>query len=1002
MNMFKNLYKICAAALLALGFLGCQHEELVKPNALLTESSLTFRAVGAEPQQLMVASDDAWVIDAPEWITVDPASGTNTVNVTVSVEDNATNGVIDLPREGKIVIMADNGSKYTVETVVYQKGDKYPEASYYSKLADIAPLEDNTVVKLDAEPQVAAISAKGAVITDGTDFMYLEGATSVAVGDKLYTNGIKQVANGFAVVVADEVDVLSNEEYVYPEAKNITATVDSYRSEKMEYVTIAGTVYDNTLINISGSNATVNLLNVHPSFGLDKVNYNKAVIKGFYAGVADGQINIIVTSIKAEGRDDTVKAYLFSDNFNWLQPFIDAYGSEKVSDCVADQEDSADGAINIYSTLVSNGIFVLDELRARGYTDLNPDMKTIYLQQGYLKYGATDKQSGLILPVIPVNGTADLLVSFQWCCHLSGARNVDDVKMVVQIDGPGYVVTASGAKDAKMSDEFISTQKKDQMFWQDAIVRIAEATKDTRIAIHPNPIGTSDAKVEGVHRFYLDNIIVDYAPAFLDANIVVSELENDLVTFEGTPEAPVSFKVNSDFDYTLSTVGGDWFTIDVTEGAANVEQVVTVTCQPSELSTLRKGSIQIKSGDNTKVVSVVQSAAGQELDPYIALSTGNNITVLGEGEEFSAKVQTNTTYEVEASDWIEVVATPATKAKTEWFEHKFIAKVNMTGAKRTGYVRFANKDLGIESVLNVEQENFVPRIDVIPAMPFRALSGKGGSMTFALDANIPYSVSTDASWITLPANQGPSGQIAVPIAFGANDAAAERTANIIFTNPTYEYTKTLKVIQSPAGIILQDDFDWVKPFNEAGGNTAGDTIGSGGSSSDAPNVYTASGYGEAFLKAFAAMGYVDLCPGEKVLYAQDAYLKFGRTNGHNNALEINVPFMKTTDATIDFDFAAMVQGSGKVDDSDLTLVIVGEGTFENGTKYSDELKIVQENGAYDWTHASAKILGANENTKIRIVMTRILGKSSDGTFDGTYNYNVSGAGRWFLDNLVIK
>ena len=79
---------------------------------------------------------------------------------------------------------------------------------------------------------------------------------------------------------------------------------------------------------------------------------------------------------------------------------------------------------------------------------------------------------------------------------------------------------------------------------------------------------------------------------------------------------------------------------------------MTVSCEPSTLSSLRNGSITIKSGTSTYTINVVQSAAGGELDPLISLS-GNNVTVLGEGETFSTSVQANVEYEVEIQgDWI--------------------------------------------------------------------------------------------------------------------------------------------------------------------------------------------------------------------------------------------------------------------------------------------------------------------------------------------------------------
>ena len=124
MRIINKLLKISAIALLASPFTGCKEEELVKPSALMAESSVTFEAKSAEAQSFRIASDSEWMVDVDEpWITVDPMSGSNTMDVNVTVEDNYTNGVMNAPRQGVITIANKRG--YSITTVVYQKGDNY-------------------------------------------------------------------------------------------------------------------------------------------------------------------------------------------------------------------------------------------------------------------------------------------------------------------------------------------------------------------------------------------------------------------------------------------------------------------------------------------------------------------------------------------------------------------------------------------------------------------------------------------------------------------------------------------------------------------------------------------------------------------------------------------------------------------------------------------------------------------------------------------------------------
>ena len=85
-------------------------------------------------------------------------------------------------------------------------------------------------------------------------------------------------------------------------------------------------------------------------------------------------------------------------------------------------------------------------------------------------------------------------------------------------------------------------------------------------------------------------------------------------------------------------------------------------------------------------------------------------------------------------------------------------------------------------------------------------------------------------------------------------------------------------------------------------------------------------------------------------------------------------------------------------------MIEGDGEFENGTKCSDILEIDQPKGKYNWSHSSVKIKGVNANTRLVVVMYRVvMAKDESGVYKytGKYNYNVSGAGRIFLDNIKI-
>ena len=208
-------------------------------------------------------------------------------------------------------------------------------------------------------------------------------------------------------------------------------------------------------------------------------------------------------------------------------------------------------------------------------------------------------------------------------------------------------------------------------------------------------------------------------------------------------------------------------------------------------------------------------------------------------------------------------------------------------------------------------------------------------------------------------------------------------------------------------VVFEDDFSWVDPivstYNAAvPDKPIGDTIGDKNKGAEAPNVYNAA-LKEAFFKLFDEKGYEDMYPSEEVIYLQPGYLKFGRTGGHNTSLRLpKLTLDAASDIDVEFDFAAMAQGSGTIDDTKLVVVVEGDGEFANGTKYSDLITQNQGKDELFWTHAKTTVKGATANTRLVIVMYRVLEGYETAAYTGNYKYNVSGAGRFFLDNIKIS
>lgn len=1001
-KLLHNIVRICCAALVSIPFVACQEEDnLVKPVALMADPSLTFEAVGAEPQSLTVASDGcSWVIDvAEDWVTLDRVSGSQTEVVTVSVADNAVDGVVGAPRQ--CILTVDDGEGYSVTVTIYQKGDNYLGVSEMG-LSDVAKLEDGKFAKVK-DAQVVAIVADGFVATDAGSSMYIEYDGDVLLGDNVYIAGEKATLYGLAALKAGEVTVNAAGEVSYPAAADLLSNLDPDKATSVAYVSVeAGLLGRDLRFESSVSVSIVLLDSKSGGVDLDAVNMHNISVKAYFLGLSNGVATLAVVSLEDNGVNDNLKAYLY-DDFSWMKSYIDASGVS-VDDSVGDNNASG-AAPNLRSNSALENL--LDAMLAKGYEDLNPSSKVIYPQKYYWKFGktsnaTTNNNNGMMLPALDLQGETliNVDIDFDWAAHMTGGGNIDKVSIVVELTGSGTF-----SNGTQISDPFVTTQEKGHLEWQHVSVMAKGVNNTTRFILRPLEYASVTPDQQ---RWHLDNIKISDSdipysePVY--ANVSVSD---EVVAFDGNPAAAHELKISSDMDWTL-TKDADWFDISVAEGFAGQEVSVNVTCQPNNTTKLRHGVIALTSADTRKNIHIVQNSGGSELDPLISISSGNNITVLGQGDSFEVKVQSNVEFETEIVDeWITEVEVPATKAMVETTVKSFKAAPNLTGADRIGTVRFHSGN--IESVLKVTQEKFEPAIKVSPVgvKGMVVIPVDGGSLKVDITSNVAFDVASDV--LTLPVASAPAGTHKdITIDIPANNTGVSRTVVATFTNDEYEYKYEFSILQLGEQIFF-DDFSWLTPMIEKYNADNSAAIGNAvtgytkeefalASSAKAPNIYSTEPFKSEFPSVFAAAGYEDMNKSGKVIYSQDTYLKFGKTSVHTS---LKLPAIESlagaSDVVLDFDWCIHIQGSGKVDPVTLTLVITGNGTFENGTKYSEPLSTTQEAKQMFWTHSAVKIQGMDKDTRINIVYTDCLDKST-----GKYNWEVSGAHRYHLDNIRIS
>ena len=504
MNYSRKAY--LAAAIFAVALSGsltsCQNEDETLARAVLASAeSLTFKGEDAAPQMITVYSDAQWVAEVPEWVTIEPQTGSGTTEVTVSVSDNIRDNALDNPRSGNLVFKGSTLDSRDI-VVVNQEGDKYRDVPE-STITDVVGFEDGTVV-IVPDAQVVALTVKGAVVSDGTSNLYVVTDPSVlAVGDKVSFSGDKTSESKLpAVNQCDEFAKTGTGAVEYGTPKDITEGFDDYASESREYVTFSGVLSSNIVSVTGASTFSAAIVDAPESLDLEKNNGWIVEVKGYYAGTAAPFINIMATEVTGVKLAETV---YYSEDFEWLEPWALAGDNKGKPAGQTVETDDLQAYCPQLPTPKVEGVSALEALENEGYemlrvwADGKKEEECIYLQSNYLKFGKTGYQAGIVLP--PITGIPDgeeLFISFDWCPMKQGVSNdykIDPVNLIV--------VVTNGDEEQTFEVETHDWENGHKLGWINTSVELkgVKVTEETRIAIKQTQWGVTTA-----NRWFLDNI----------------------------------------------------------------------------------------------------------------------------------------------------------------------------------------------------------------------------------------------------------------------------------------------------------------------------------------------------------------------------------------------------------------------------------------------------------------------------------------------------------------
>jgi len=288
--------------------------------------------------------------------------------------------------------------------------------------------------------------------------------------------------------------------------------------------------------------------------------------------------------------------------------------------------------------------------------------------------------------------------------------------------------------------------------------------------------------------------------SIVTADISVSGVNDNLIVFEGSPEAPAVFKVKSDNDFTISA-DADWLSLSLDSGTAGNEYEVSLSCDESPLSVTRRAKVDIASGITHYVINVIQSAAGQELKPFISLVDGNSMSIESAPGMFDVQVQSNVDYEIECSEpWVRPAAgQPQTKALVEWTSHGFSYDRNNSGGERTAKIRFVNKEYNIESVLVLVQASVSPEV-TFDAMEKTIFHDESWTY-FTVTTNLPLDVAVLEGPFSTDAGRMEPGKNVLRVNALSEDSSSGK---IKVYSDEYGWSDTLSVKRIQVGLLA----DW--------------------------------------------------------------------------------------------------------------------------------------------------------------------------------------------------
>ena len=225
----------------------------------------------------------------------------------------------------------------------------------------------------------------------------------------------------------------------------------------------------------------------------------------------------------------------------------------------------------------------------------------------------------------------------------------------------------------------------------------------------------------------------------LEDSVKVTQVQRDAIIIAQSKyevswkEQTLDFAVQANVDFTVST-DADWITQTETRGLT--EHVLHFDVTANESEEAREATITLRS-ESAGIEQAIK--VRQEGKSSLQLSIYEYTAGAG-AEIFEVYVQSNAAYRLEMPDvdWLINIT-----ANGDFYQ--FEVRPNETYDARTAEIRFVCEEEDLTQTVTVTQKQ---QDAIITAQDFYEVEAEGGTLDIPVQANVDFTVSTDADWIT--------------------------------------------------------------------------------------------------------------------------------------------------------------------------------------------------------------------------------------------------------------